>query len=128
MHRPGVGRGKERGSEKSQADSTMSAQRHDVNSELEPRNHEIMTWAKIKSQMLNGLSHPGALQVKSFLRECKYLPLFYIFIFVETTEDWIIQLPLQIWHIFTNVPAGVLNYYENYDPHSCLGMLLNSTV
>ena len=26
---------------------------------LHPKNHEIMTWAEIKSQMLNRLSHPG---------------------------------------------------------------------
>ena len=26
---------------------------------LEPRNHEIMTWAEIKSQTLNWLSHAG---------------------------------------------------------------------
>ena len=36
---------------------------HAVSSEPKARlntNHEIMTWAKIKSQMLNRLSHPGA--------------------------------------------------------------------
>ena len=27
---------------------------------LKPTNHEIMTWGKIKSRMLNPLSHPGA--------------------------------------------------------------------
>ena len=27
---------------------------------LELINHETMTWAKIKSRTLNGLSHPGA--------------------------------------------------------------------
>ena len=31
------------------------------NSGLHPMTHKIMTWAKIKSQMLNWLSHPGAL-------------------------------------------------------------------
>ena len=37
-------------------------------------NHEIMTWAKTKSQMLNRLSHPGAPVI------ClSYFPLFCIF-------------------------------------------------
>ena len=34
---------------------------------LEPTNHEIMTWAKIKRQTLNRLSHPGT------LRQCTLL-------------------------------------------------------
>ena len=30
---------------------------------LEPTNCEVMTWAEIKGQMLNQLSHPGTLQI-----------------------------------------------------------------
>ena len=33
---------------------------------LDPTNREIMTWAKIKGQMLNQLSHPGAPLIRSF--------------------------------------------------------------
>ena len=32
----------------------------------DPTNHEIMTWAEVKSQMLNQLSHPGAPWDKHF--------------------------------------------------------------
>ena len=33
---------------------------------LELTSHEIMTWAKIKNQLLNWLSHPGALNLPPF--------------------------------------------------------------
>ena len=33
---------------------------------LELTNHEIMTWAETKSQMLNGRSHPGAPRQRDF--------------------------------------------------------------
>ena len=35
--------------------------------ELNLPNCEIMTWVEIKSQMLNRLSHPGALTIEKFL-------------------------------------------------------------
>ena len=35
---------------------------HTVSVGLEPTNHEIMTWAEIKNQALNWLSHPGTLK------------------------------------------------------------------
>ena len=54
-------RERERG-KKSHAGSALSAE---SNVGLDPTNHEIMTSAEIKSQMLNWLSYPGA-------------PLFYI--------------------------------------------------
>ena len=38
---------------------------------LNPTNYEIMTWAKIKSQMLSLLSHPGT------------APVLYIFIWIK---------------------------------------------
>ena len=40
-----------------------------VSIQPEPRNHEIMTWAKIKSQMPNRLSHPGTPDLNLFLRK-----------------------------------------------------------
>ena len=58
MHVHELGRGKERGRE-FQAGSTLS-----VRSPMQGLNlmkQEIMTWAEIKSQTLNQLSHPGAL-------------------------------------------------------------------
>ena len=58
-----VGRRAERegGREKnSQAGSVLSA---DPNVELELTNHEIMTWAEIKSPVLNQLSHQGVPQI-----------------------------------------------------------------
>ena len=50
-------RGKEREKPKKVPRSALSTG-PDVG--LDPTNHEIMTWAKIKNQMLNWLSHPGA--------------------------------------------------------------------
>ena len=38
--------------------------------ELNPRNLEIMTWAKIKSQKLNWLNHPGIPQGYEDLFQC----------------------------------------------------------
>ena len=55
----------ERGRE-SQAGSMLSAE---SDAGLELTNHEITTWAKIKSQKLNLLSHPGAPTVGSFKRK-----------------------------------------------------------
>ena len=41
---------------------------------LDLRNLEIMTWDKIKSQMLNWLSHPGIPQKRWILECCKQFP------------------------------------------------------
>ena len=49
----------------SQAGCTVSTE---LAVELDPRNREIMTWAEIKSQMLNWLSHPGAPEFSSMLK------------------------------------------------------------
>ena len=49
--------GAEREEEKESQAGTDRAQ---PNVGLDPRNQEIMTWAKIKSQTLNQLIHPGA--------------------------------------------------------------------
>ena len=49
------GRGRREGGRESQAGSTLSAQ--SLTEGLKPMNHEVMTWAKIKSQTLNQLSH-----------------------------------------------------------------------
>ena len=48
------------GQRESQAVSTLPAQ--SLTQGLEPKNCEIMTWAKIKSQTFNQLSHPWAPQ------------------------------------------------------------------
>ena len=46
-------------------------QAHTVSEEpnvgLDLMNHDFMTWAEIKSQVLNWLSHPGALKAWNFL-------------------------------------------------------------
>ena len=62
MHVQEQGRGRERERErererKFQAASTLSAE---PDTGLNLTNHEIVTWAEIKSRMLNQLSHPGA--------------------------------------------------------------------
>ena len=49
-----TGEGQREGERESQASSVPSAQ-----TPIQGLNHDIMTWAKIKSQMLNRLSHPG---------------------------------------------------------------------
>ena len=59
--REGADRERERIPSRLQAIST------EPNGRLEPRNCEIMTQAEIKSQMLNWLSHPGALRRFLFL-------------------------------------------------------------
>ena len=61
VHKQGRGREREREREReSQADSTLSVQSPVWG--LNPRNCEVMTWAKTKSRRLNRLSHPGASQ------------------------------------------------------------------
>ena len=50
--------------EKSQADSMLSTE---PQMEFNFTNHEIMTWAEIKSQTLNWVSHPGILPTKLFI-------------------------------------------------------------
>ena len=52
---------RERGSEREgeRILSRLHAVSTEPNMGLSPMNHEIMTWAKIKSQTLNRLSHPG---------------------------------------------------------------------
>ena len=52
------GSGRERGRER--IPSRLCAVRTEPDTELEITNQEIMTRAKIKSQMLNRLSYPGA--------------------------------------------------------------------
>ena len=57
-------RGRERRSERiSSRVRTVSVGPHEG---LYPRNSEIMTWAKIKSQMLNQLSHPDSPHFRTF--------------------------------------------------------------
>ena len=60
MHKRGRGRERERGKER------IPRRLHAVGSEpdvgLDPTNREIVTGAQIRSQMLNRLSHPGALR------------------------------------------------------------------
>ena len=55
------GKGRERGRE-SQEGSALES-----DAGLELTNHDIMTWAEIKSWMLNWLSHPGARQILNIL-------------------------------------------------------------
>ena len=46
------------------------------NAELDPTNCEIMTWAEVKSQTLNWLSHSGAPELKCLLVTlCSYYPI-----------------------------------------------------
>ena len=53
-----VGKGRQMGRLRIQ--SGFHADSRDPDVGLELTNHEIMTWAKIKSQTPNQLSHPGA--------------------------------------------------------------------
>ena len=53
------GRGRETGRER--IPSRLCAESAQLDTGLDPMNHEIMTSAEIKSQTLNGLRHPGAL-------------------------------------------------------------------
>ena len=52
------GRAEREGDRESQAGSAAVSTEPDVG--LKPTNHEIMTWAKTKSQMFNLLSLPGS--------------------------------------------------------------------
>ena len=52
--------GAERERERERIPSRLHAVRAEPDTEPDPRNHEIMTWAVIKSQTLNRLSHSGA--------------------------------------------------------------------
>ena len=54
--------GSERGREKERIPSRLHTTSTEPDARLELVNCEIMTWAKIYSQMLNQLSHPGALK------------------------------------------------------------------
>ena len=56
MHEHMQGRGEEEEGERIL--SRLRAVSMEPNMELIPMNHEIMTWAEIKSLMLNWLSHP----------------------------------------------------------------------
>ena len=59
----GRDRGREGGRERERERERISSKLHEVSAEpdmgLELTNREIMTWAEIKSHMLNQLSHPG---------------------------------------------------------------------
>ena len=61
----GGGRGSGRGRERIPGRLSTVSMELDVGLEL--TNHEIMTWAEIKSWMLNQLSHPGAPHIWPFL-------------------------------------------------------------
>ena len=50
----------ELGRDRERIPSRLCAVSAEANMRLEPMNREITTWAKIKSQTLNRLSHPGA--------------------------------------------------------------------
>ena len=52
---------------------------------LELNNVEIMTWAKIKSQMLNLLSQPGAPGMRIF-KWLHYIFKFFFKVFIFETE------------------------------------------
>ena len=70
---------------------------------LKLMNHEIMTWAKIKSQMLNQLSHPGALS-SQFLRVSYGLPPSLTFFF-PSPPPWV---PVKFLRIHIRVkPYGI---------------------
>ena len=51
--------GRERQERGRESQVGLHAVRAEPDARLDHTNHEIMTWAQIKSQMLNGLSHPG---------------------------------------------------------------------
>ena len=51
--------GRERETEGQRTPSRLHAVSTEPDRGLELMNHEIITWAKIKSQMLNGLGHLG---------------------------------------------------------------------
>ena len=83
-----VGKGQREGDTESQAGSTLSMQSPTWDSNSQ--NHEIVTWAKTKSQMLNWLNHPGA-------------PRFWT---IDLASVWVLeQLKLFIssWFSFSNL-------------------------
>ena len=56
---------------------------------LEPMNHEIMTWAEMKSRMLNQLSHPGApicLEFTFLGWNFSCFPSWWAFFYIELEE------------------------------------------
>ena len=55
--------GRDRESGKEKIPSRLHAVSTEPNVGLDLTNREIMTWAKIKSRMLNRLSHPSALEI-----------------------------------------------------------------
>ena len=54
----------------------------ETNVGLNPMNHEIMTWTEIKSQMLNGLSHPGTPTSFVLIRVLDYTWLSFLSLFI----------------------------------------------
>ena len=59
----------EREGERENPKQALCAASAEPNMGFNPQSHEIMTWAKTKSQMLNRLSHPGAPLKHYFLPE-----------------------------------------------------------
>ena len=92
-----AGKGQRERGRESRASSVLS---EEPDTGLDLTNREIMTWAKINSQMLNRLSHPGAPGCHSFLRshpsdfaQLKLL-IFFHWIWTVCTCSWLTFLLL----------------------------------
>ena len=69
---------------------------------LEPTNHEIITQAKIKSQMLNQLNHPGA--------PC----LVTIFDLKSILSELGIATPVLFWLHLHGISFSILSFFNLY--------------
>ena len=101
----------------------------EVDEGLKPMNHAIMTWAEIKSRMLNRLSHPGTPSGLYFRSIIMIIAACFCLSWAQPEQGSLLYAPLAFLNVLTFLNETRVYKRENQWPHprqtwkSCLRIL-----